>query len=543
MKIKLILLTLFVSTYHLKAQNSYTILPTGISPGPSAIVNLPMLSYDDILALPSPVAGTQVYDITFKSTRIYNGTKWISLDQSNELGDNSPNAAVLSDIVPEYFYPGSGGFAPSGLALVPNGELILSGLYNKTLIFHNTTTISSSGTGLPFSFIAKYTKSGNLVYVKSITASKTVIIKSITTDPTGNIYATGYFEGSMSLGSSVLTSANNLSDIFVAKFDAAGNAVWAKQFNAAESSSRNLDVITDSNNNVYVTGSFKGNLNLGSGLTASNIYNQDIFLAKFNSSGSPQALLQYGGPNDDEGKSLAVNNAGNVIMVGDYGGGSPYGFIPFIHNIFGGKDVFVVEYNFNTNSLVSVKVFGGTGNDEANSVAMDNQGNVNVAGSFSNSITLGTNTFTSQGLKDAYITTINSSGTHTAFFNFGSSESDEIIKDMFISPQGDYYLAGYHGYERLGSGLGSHIKNVGLEDLNSFNMYPNSFFIKKSPDFRDGWQVSYGYEQEDYGEYIVVDTDNNVFGAGSMRTKMNIARSTSTLLPLTLGLYLIRFDK
>ena len=50
----------------------------------------------------------------------------------------------------------------------------------------------------------------------------------IALDANGNSYVTGYFVGSATFGSTTLTSAGSSKDVFVAKYDASGNAQWAK---------------------------------------------------------------------------------------------------------------------------------------------------------------------------------------------------------------------------------------------------------------------------------------------------------------------------
>ena len=76
-------------------------------------------------------------------------------------------------------------------------------------------------------------------------------------------------------------SAGN-SDLFVVKYNSSGTKQWTKQLG---SSSRDhaRGVVTDSSGNVYVTGGTKGKLNGNS-----NSGRTDLFVVKFNSSGTRQ---------------------------------------------------------------------------------------------------------------------------------------------------------------------------------------------------------------------------------------------------------------
>ena len=68
-------------------------------------------------------------------------------------------------------------------------------------------------------------------WAKSVGGSDNERGNSIAVDSTGNVYTTGYFEGTVDFdpgtGTTNLTSKGDY-DIFIQKVDAAGNFVWAK---------------------------------------------------------------------------------------------------------------------------------------------------------------------------------------------------------------------------------------------------------------------------------------------------------------------------
>ena len=99
----------------------------------------------------------------------------------------------------------------------------------------------------------------------------------VTTDSSGNIYVTGETGGGLDGNTH---SGNN--DIFLVKYDSSGTKQWTKQLGTS-SGDGGVGVITDSSGNIYVTGltygGLDGNTNLGY---------SDIFLVKYNSSGTKQ---------------------------------------------------------------------------------------------------------------------------------------------------------------------------------------------------------------------------------------------------------------
>ncbi len=72
------------------------------------------------------------------------------------------------------------------------------------------------------------------------------------------------------------------SDIFVVKYNSSGTKQWTKQLGTSSADYGN-DVTTDSSDNIYVTGSTRGELD---GNTNSGNY--DIFLVKYSSDGVKQ---------------------------------------------------------------------------------------------------------------------------------------------------------------------------------------------------------------------------------------------------------------
>ncbi len=103
--------------------------------------------------------------------------------------------------------------------------------------------------------------------------------------------------------------------------------------------------------------------------------NNDYATIKYNSLGVQQWVQRYNGPAnaDDAAKSIAVDNSGNVYVTGASEG----------NGIFSNyNDYATIKYNSSGDS-VWVQRYNGPVNyeDYANSLAVDNSGNVYVTGS------------------------------------------------------------------------------------------------------------------------------------------------------------------
>ena len=86
------------------------------------------------------------------------------------------------------------------------------------------------------------------------------------------------------------------------KYNSSGTKQWTKQLGTWDSDFAN-GVATDSSGNVYVTGStfrnFDGNTSAG---------NADLFVVKYNSSGTKQWTQQLGTSSTDSANGIAFGN-------------------------------------------------------------------------------------------------------------------------------------------------------------------------------------------------------------------------------------------
>ena len=93
-------------------------------------------------------------------------------------------------------------------------------------------------------------------------------------------------------------------------------------------------VATDSSGNVYVTGGTKGELD---GNTSAG--NTDLFVIKYNSSGTKQWTKQLGTSSIDIANGVTTDSSGNVYVTGTTNGGLDG------NTSAGNTDIFVVKYN------------------------------------------------------------------------------------------------------------------------------------------------------------------------------------------------------
>ena len=137
------------------------------------------------------------------------------------------------------------------------------------------------------------------------------------------------------------TSTDNSTDSTTTT-DNTTSKIWTKQLGTTRDD-WGYDVTTDSSGNIYVTGSTEGGLdgNTNSGPEfVSSQGNHDIFLVKYNSSGTKQWTKQLGTSYDDRGQGVKTDSSGNIYVTGyTYGGGLDG------NTNLGGRDIFLIKYN------------------------------------------------------------------------------------------------------------------------------------------------------------------------------------------------------
>ncbi|MFC2101182.1 SBBP repeat-containing protein [Bacteroidota bacterium] len=203
-----------------------------------------------------------------------------------------------------------------------NGNLYLSGYYQNTVDFNwGSGTSLSTSNGAEDIFLLKLTDSGNFTWARTIGGTGNDRARSIALDTSGNIYITGEFENTADFDPDTGTFYlynSYLPRTFVLKLDTSGNFIWAKSANGGESVGNSI--VTDSSGNVYLTGYFKNivsfNPNYTIYLTSNG--NEDVYVAKLDTSGNSIWQNNTGGSNKDKGHSITTDPIGNIYITGHF---------------------------------------------------------------------------------------------------------------------------------------------------------------------------------------------------------------------------------
>ncbi len=169
---------------------------------------------------------------------------------------------------------------PAGLAVdVADNTLYLTGTFGDTSFTFAGTTLSNPITE-PKVFLAKFAGDGNELWAKSVTSDHDEVgIASVVVDATGNCFVMGSFEDDpITVGSDTLQNAGQ-QDIFMAKLNSSGDVLWAESIGGTEYESP-VFITADADGNIYATGQYSSaSLDFGTA-SVSSAGMGDIFLAK-----------------------------------------------------------------------------------------------------------------------------------------------------------------------------------------------------------------------------------------------------------------------
>lgn len=345
-------------------------------------------------------------------------------------------------------------------------------------------------------YITKHDSEGNLIYAKHFNGSRHESITSIAYDGSSNFYITGFFNGSITLGTTTYQAENLESKSFIAKLDLDGNIVWSKQINYHGNS-----ILKYKNGFLYLAGIHSGNtftydnlITPSANYTAVVDYMDKTFVAKLDLSGNAIWL-----------KSSTYNGTANIQNS---------------HRI-------------------------GT---QPRGLTIDNNGNVFVAGSFfCLSTTFGTQTINktaSTNNANFFIAKYDATG------NFGwastattSSGSHSTINDIQTDALNNIYLVGtvYNSTANFGGGVTINFAGNTGSFLAKYNTAGTVSWVKGGKISSDA-QPTTSLGSNSF-EKIYIDATNNVYVSGVFYSYINFGNNYFVQNPnFTSNLFTVKFD-
>jgi hypothetical protein len=282
------------------------------------------------------------------------------------------------------------------------------------------------------------------------------------------------------------------------------NGQWANGMGGSVSD-RASGIGVDASGNVYVTGTFNGTADFDPSGATSNLVsvgNSDVFIAKYNSSGSLVWAKSVGGSGIDVCYGIAVDGSSNVYIVGYFNGTADFDPAAGTSNLVtnGGTDIFLAKYS-SAGALVWAKNIGGTSNDVGRAITLDGSENVYITGEYRTTADFnpgGTaKNLTSVGNGDVFIAEYSSAGSCLLAISVGGTSADAGY-GIGVDGIGSVTITGeFNDIADFDPGTGtSNLTSAGATDI----------FLAQY-DFSGNllWYNSFGETSNDYSRGIAVD--------------------------------------
>lgn len=367
---------------------------------------------------------------------------------------------------------GSGGAADQceAIAFDPSGNVLITGHFEGSAVFFGENdTINVNSLGGPDIFIAKYSPTGDLLWLRNVGGSFDDGGTDITTDASGNVYVTGFFRSLVDFSTDgiphILDADSDLlngSDIFIAKYTPDGDLLWAHQF---------------------------------------------------------------GGEASDQGTGITIDAAGDLVLCGQFRDSVNF-------NTSGGEDFIVGTPSFSTffakfttdAELIWVKGMGNAGVAGPEGIATDSNNNIFLSGTYNLSVNLdpesGPDGFFESQAYDGFIAKYNAMGEYEWGYGFGSP-SWEFCRDIAVDAEGNAFIVG-NFFETMDMDPSEE------ELLITSNAASDVFLAKYSSSGESLWAISLGAEGSDEGRGITTDGAGNVYITGAFSHTVDFDPSENT---------------
>ncbi|MEP7234698.1 MAG: SBBP repeat-containing protein [Ignavibacteriota bacterium] len=204
-----------------------------------------------------------------------------------------------------------------GLAIATdqNGMVYVTGSYQRDAAFDSKKFTNRGGYSL---FLAKYDQGGKLIWVKSAGSEGSAAVgRGLAVDKKGNCYVGGTFMGKPAFDSiSIMTRNLSYSDVFLAKYNTDGDALWVRNSNGFGPKLL-YSVRTDAESNPYIIGSFQDTCIFGN-MTMAGKGTDHLFVVKYDAKGEPVWSRQAGRHGGVHGRDLAFDKSGNIFLTGNF---------------------------------------------------------------------------------------------------------------------------------------------------------------------------------------------------------------------------------
>jgi hypothetical protein len=362
----------------------------------------------------------------------------------------APSAAVAADApAPTWVRSGGGPAADDadGLSADRFGNVNVSGAFRRTATVAPGRLLTSAGGDDVFS--VQYDASGAVRWVRRFGAEGTDHVYDSAADRAGNVVLSGTFAGRVAFDATTLTSAGGTpvyGDAFLAKLGRGGAVRWARRFGGPAPDGGN-EVATDRSGAVLAVGDTGGAVDLGGGRRLPHRGGRDSFVLRLTPGGALDWAVPVAGAGDQQGRAVASDRDGDVLVAGQYTGPSRVGRRSLPPSA-GRSNLFLARLS-PAGRVRWARGFGAAGADAARGIAPDGAGGVIFTGQFTGELAFDGHRVRSRGASDVFIARADASGRVRWARSFGGPGVERGM-EVEVGSRGIYVAGSFSGTALLG---------------------------------------------------------------------------------------------
>jgi len=201
--------------------------------------------------------------------------------------------------------------------------------------------------------------------------------RAVTFDREGNVFLAGEATDDGTFGDQKRTGLGGM-DFFLAKVSKEGRFLWVRSLGGSLVD-RGYGVATDTAGNTYVTGHYQSTDAQANGQTLPNAGDYDVFIAKYDTSGTLLWIRTAGGKGYDYGHGIVVDSKGDIVVTGAVAGEAKFGEVT-VNAGSTTRPIFCAKYDA-AGTLKWVKTTGGQFSGSGHGVGVDGSDSIYIGGS------------------------------------------------------------------------------------------------------------------------------------------------------------------
>jgi len=285
-------------------------------------------------------------------------------------------------------------------------------------------------------FITKHNQQGGLLWARKIESPTVALIEAIITDDDDNVYLTGAFLDRLTLDGIDLVG-NASKTAFVAKMDAEGNFLWGKTAVYSTENSEGIAITINDNNQLYVAGHFQDYFAFEQDTFQAHPAFTDIFMVQLNSNGIVLREQAFGGVYTNTCTALKWHDNA-LYMAGSFEGVLEIGAVRLV-TAFRDWDGFIAKFYPNgTTAWASQSLTEADCRVE--DLVVSNQ-TIAVVGHYEDTLTWSNQQATAIHKNEAFLLYLNNQGEAEALNNWMGGGFD-LAKSFALNQQGALAVVG-----------------------------------------------------------------------------------------------------